>query len=236
MAEHRWSETQLGAFQTELTRFNLLSDYTNAVRRVVLANIETWRTIAEAKTPSMSLPQGGGYVPQREWAWQPRVWWYDNSIQLYYAGRNAIDQVDVPAGRVSRGHYYRNLRDLPLDNDTAQLIEQANWWGANSAYVSFAQTAVNQAVIACALERRRVAHGAYPETLDQLLPDYLGSIPPDVIRGRPMYYERTDKGSYLLRGAGPNGVIDQGKTPSDDWLWSFPAGTNTPPSAMSGRK
>src|SRR5262245_6441301 len=104
----RWSEPQLAAFQTELTRFNLLSDYTNAVRRVVLASLETWRAIAETKTPSVRLPQGGVYVPQREWAWQPQVWWYDNAIQLYYAGQNAIDRVDVTAGRVSRSHNYRN--------------------------------------------------------------------------------------------------------------------------------
>ena len=216
-------------------RFNLLSDYTNAIRRVVLAHIATWRAIAEAKT-SVSVLQGGGpYAPQREWAWQPRVWWYDSSIQLYHAGRTAIDRVDVAAGRVGDSHYHRNLQDLPLDNDTAQLTEQANWWGANPALVSFAQTSVNQAVIACALERYRLAHGTYPETLDLLLPVYLGSIPRDIVRGRPMNYERTEEDGYVLRGAGANGIIDQGKPSSDDWLWSFPAATNTPPAAMSRR-
>jgi hypothetical protein len=97
--------------------------------------------------------------------------------------------------------------------------------------VSFAQTAVNQAIIACALERYRLAHSDFPESLDQLLPAYLANIPPDIIRGRPVTFQYIDKNSYILRGAGANGIIDQSKAPSDDWLWAFPGSTNAAPGA-----
>src|SRR5262249_15287810 len=51
IVEQRWTEAQLAAFQNELSRFNLLADHTNAVRRVVLANIEIWRGIPDGGSP-----------------------------------------------------------------------------------------------------------------------------------------------------------------------------------------
>jgi hypothetical protein len=227
MVEHRWSESQLRDFQRELAQFHLLSDHTNAIRRVVLAHIETWRAIPDAKTPVRGVPQAGGaYVQRDEWAWQPRTWWYDNCIQLYEAGRNAVERVDVAVGLMTADFNWGDLRGLPLDGVANQLFQQGPWWGTSPTLVSFAQTAVNQAIIACALERYRLARGDYPETLEQLRPDYLDRIPSDIVRGRPIVYQRIEKESYILRGAGANGIIDSAKAPSDDWLWAFPSPTN----------
>jgi ABC-type Na+ efflux pump permease subunit len=237
LAEHRWNGPQLAAFQENLARFDLLSDHTNAVRRAVLANIEIWRAIPDARTARVSVPtSGGGYMYDPAWQMQPRAWWFDSCIQLYRAGQNTVARVDVAAGRVTDDFNWSDLNGLPLDNSSSQLFQQTIGWGANPTLVSFAQTAANQAVIACALERYRLAHGAFPETLEQLLPDWLGSIPRDISRGRPMFYHREDKDNYALRGAGQNGIIDQGKVPSDDWLWSFTAPTNAPPALGTKRK
>jgi len=52
-----------------------------------------------------------------------------------------------------------------------------------------------------------------------------------------MFYQRDDKDSYVLRGAGQNGTIDQGTVPADDWLWSFTAPkTNALPTGATTRK
>jgi hypothetical protein len=52
-----------------------------------------------------------------------------------------------------------------------------------------------------------------------------------------MFYQREDKDSYVLRGAGQNGIIDAGTAPSDDWLWSFTAPkTNALPAPAIQRK
>jgi hypothetical protein len=69
--------------------------------------------------------------------------------------------------------------------------------------------------------------------LDQLQPAYLQSIPGDLSRGRVMFYQRDESGSYSLRGAGNNGAIDAGTNPSDDWLWAFTTPTNRPPPVRS---
>ena len=53
---------------------------------------------------------------------------------------------------------------------------------------AYNQTLVNEALIACALERYRLAQGRYPETLDALIPQFAEKIPNDVIGGAPLKY------------------------------------------------
>src|SRR5207245_1093125 len=53
-----------------------------------------------------------------------------------------------------------------------------------------AQTAASQALLACALERYRLAHGQSPESLAQLTPQFLSQLPNDVLTGRPYKYQR----------------------------------------------
>src|SRR5215470_5948131 len=47
--------------------------------------------------------------------------------------------------------------------------------------VARTQTMVNEATVACALERYRAAHGDLPETLEILVPDYIKKLPTDLI-------------------------------------------------------
>lgn len=238
LAKQRWPEAQLRMFQNELARFDLLSDHTNTIHRVVLAYLETWRALPEAKPGGESTAPGGSpQSPQLELDWLPRVWRYDACIQLHQAGQNAMARVDFANGRVSDELDWRDLEGLQLDGVATQLFQQGSWFGNNPELVSVAQTFVNQAVIACALERYRLARGDYPESLESLRPTYLNSIPRESSRGRPMFYQRDAKAGYELRGVGPNGIIDQGKLPSDDLLWSFtPPATNAPPAKAANRK
>jgi hypothetical protein len=70
------------------------------------------------------------------------------------------------------------------------------------------------------LERYRVAHSAYPEILDALVPQYLDKIPLDLIGGQPLHYRRTNEGKFLLYSIGWNEKDDGGKPGSDDdWVW-----------------
>lgn len=227
LSQHAWTEPQLAAFQHELAGFNLLADYTNAVRRLVLAHIEFWRAIPNSTSSVMALPAAeGGYLREPAWQLQPRAWWYESCIQLHRAGRNAIEQVDVAAGRIQPAMNWSDLAGLPLDSPSRELLQSSSWWGPNPASVAFAQTSVNQATVACALERFRLRNNVYPATLEQLVPAFLDRVPRDAISGRPMIYQPVGEGRFILRGVGPNGTDDRKNTPSDDWLWTY--STNTP--------
>jgi hypothetical protein len=103
----------------------------------------------------------------------------------------------------------------------------------------FAQTCVNQAGLACALEHYRSTHDQYPETLEALIPHYVQQLPIDVINGSPLKYRRLEKDRFVLYSVGLNGTDDGGK-PSPrgawqagtdsmpdieklDWVWTYPA-------------
>jgi hypothetical protein len=225
--QHAWTEPQLAAFQHELAGFNLLADYTNAVRRVVLAHIEVWRAIPDSPNPQKALLALSGYnLSEPVWQMQPRAWWFDSCIQLESAGRRTIAQVDLGSGRIQPENNWSELSGLPLDFTSMELLQQSLWWGASPASVAFAQTSVNQAVLACALERFRLLNGVYPESLDKLLPAFLDRVPHDAISGWRMIYQPGGPSSFILRGVGPNGTDDRKNPTSDDWLWTYP--TNTP--------
>ena len=92
------------------------------------------------------------------------------------------------------------------------------------------QTCANQAAIACALERYRLAHGQYPEKLEALTPQFMSRLPNDVIGGQPYKYRRNDDGRFVLYSVGWNEKDDggvPGKTLFDqtegDWVWEYPA-------------
>ena len=130
--EHRWSSGQLADFQNRLAAFNLLIDHTNAIRRAVLANIASWQAVTEGKsrgTEAMQMHLAGGSLDDYGSAWnlQPRAWWLD-IIQLYRAGENAIQNVDVPGAHVRFGWNNEDIDGLPLDDATSRLLEQ-NYWG-----------------------------------------------------------------------------------------------------------
>ena len=92
------------------------------------------------------------------------------------------------------------------------------------------QTCANQAALACALERYRLANGQFPETLDALTPQFISRPPNDVITGQPYKYRRTEDGQFILYSVGWNEKDDggvPGKTLFDktqgDWVWDYPA-------------
>jgi hypothetical protein len=89
------------------------------------------------------------------------------------------------------------------------------------------QTTINQARIACGLERYYLARREYPKELAALVPEYLSALQGDLIDGQPMRYERTSATAYRLWSIGVDGKDDGGK-PSDrkkyevgDWVWGM---------------
>jgi hypothetical protein len=90
------------------------------------------------------------------------------------------------------------------------------------------QNFVNQALVACGLERYHIAHNQYPESLAALVPQFLEKLPPDVINGGDLKYRRTDN-SFVLYSIGWNEKDDGGTAAlnkdgstdweNGDWVW-----------------
>jgi hypothetical protein len=95
------------------------------------------------------------------------------------------------------------------------------------------QESVDLARVACALERYRLAHDEYPESLDVLVPRFIAKLPHDIINGQPLHYRRTADGQFVLYSIGWNekddggivGLRDSGSVDitKGDWVWRYPA-------------
>jgi ABC-type transport system involved in multi-copper enzyme maturation permease subunit len=235
LSHHAWNEPQLAAFQHELSGFNLLADYTNAVRRVVLAHIEVWREFPDRAHSKLPVPEAyGTYLRDPVWRLQPRAWWLESCMQLHSISHDLLEQVDVGAGRVQRDLNWQDLNGLPVDSPSRDLLQPPLWWNSNPASVAFTQTAVNQATLACALERFRLAHRVYPDTLDPLVPVLLARIPHDAVSGRPIIYQALGQDHFILRGVGPDGLDSRKNPASDDWLWAYSTNALSAPQPSSG--
>ncbi len=97
------------------------------------------------------------------------------------------------------------------------------------------QSSLDMTRVACALERYRLANGAFPEELRNLVPTFATDLPHDVINGEPLHYRRQTTNTFLLYSVGWDGKDDGGvgamrmqaaseKTPQPsaapaDWVW-----------------
>jgi hypothetical protein len=102
------------------------------------------------------------------------------------------------------------------------------------------QTVRNIVITAIALKRYELRNHQLPNTLDELVPEFLKSVPTDYMDGQPLRYRRNADGTFLLYSVGENGKDDGGNPAlkeytessnyydwqnSDalDWLWPQPA-------------
>jgi hypothetical protein len=76
------------------------------------------------------------------------------------------------------------------------------------------QSGLDETRTALALERCRLAHGEYPETLDALVPEFLKAVPLDVMTNKPLSYRRISPNDFLLWSVGWD-VVDDGGKPLD---------------------
>jgi type II secretory pathway pseudopilin PulG len=99
---------------------------------------------------------------------------------------------------------------------------------------ALAQSEADLAMVACALERYRLAQGQYPGELNALIPRFAAALPHDIINGQPLKYSRTDNGRFILYSVGWNEKDDGGvvaatrdnpqrqDTQQGDWVWQYP--------------
>jgi hypothetical protein len=99
-----------------------------------------------------------------------------------------------------------------------------------SLKTAFAQSAADTAAVSCALERYRLAHGQFPGSLDNLVPDFIAALPHDLINGKPLAYRLEADGKYSLYSVGWNerddgGLVEHNRSgevdqKEGDWVWT----------------
>ena len=224
-----WREPQLAALQEQLKKINFVSD----LRQYFLTRPAAVSHHYENITPSDLGDSVLGRSEDETNAWAklksslvgqliPRGWVCQNMVQLangYQAFSEStdssgqmmfpkkVDDAGIMAGSHASPYHFLAIRSMPR-------------YSKNFRGSAKVQTEVHEALIACALERYRLARNSYPETLDALVPQFLDKIPADLIGGQPLHYRRAEDGKFLLYSVGWNETDDGGKPHSeDDWVW-----------------
>lgn len=242
LAERLWPEPQLAACQTQLQRLEVLGfvrESLCAERAGVGFMLEHWPADKLAKALAGSNSKRSWLDPEALLLWlTPRGWLLQNEVALNRLEQGFIEAIE-PQGR------WVNPRRCQEATRTRDGIGQARGpytWFAGVAAPNLGravraaaqnQSSLRQALIACALERFRLAMGGYPESLDVLVPRFLEAVPPDVIVGAALQYRRQADASYLLYSVGWNQQDDGGREATDakgtrqpesgDWVWNLKA-------------
>jgi hypothetical protein len=250
LAFHAWNNAQLADLQTELAQMNFLSDFQHDLRGEAIGiaipsfdNLKSHRPVYISELNARNQSDESKLKASDKF----RGVWSDGWIDLMKA--QAVN-VDLNAVRFVDPKVQMVFPKM-VDQFAAEIAEQQNGWNGHTlwnilsdeaagpisnAVLQFSeiQVWVDEARIACALERYRLAHGVYPALLDALAPACIDELPHDVMNGQPYHYQLRPDGTFLLYSVGWNQTDDGGKvvykkdSPTQidyhqgDWVWPTP--------------
>lgn len=225
---HAWDEPQLVALQAQLKSVDILPPVEQAFRLEGLGEIETLDKTFVGKLFDI---QGRPSALERlESHFIPRGWIYQNMVVIARTRWDAGSWTDIVHERLLPEKINAAAVELaaipahsPYSFIAAELTPHLRRAYERSAVT---QTKVDQAMIACALERYRLVHNEYPQDLVALVPQFLTAVPHDVIGGRPPIYHRNADGTFLLYSIGWSGRDGGGvggkSEEQGDWVWPEP--------------
>jgi hypothetical protein len=230
-----WREPQLAALEDQLKTTDVIAPVHESLHMEAVSGCETLRSMPPGRLFELF------FADSRKNSWEefkqrwaprlvPRGWIYQNTV---------IDAQRVPKVDTWFDPDNRSINPKKVDADEAAQSAISPRLPYSFIVVGFMpnilkvcqrtaliQTKVQQALLACALERYHLARGLYPETLDDLVPQFIAEIPRDVIGGQPPHYRGAADGTYLLYSIGWSGG-DCGGVPGKsnaegDWVWPEP--------------
>jgi hypothetical protein len=254
LIDHRWSDEQLARFQDVLSR----RDYAPGLVRAIecernIAGYELERILADRFGRLQQLDTlGGNNSPSEAEEYSsaisflmPDGWFRQNQAQLMLSYQSLLDTARAAMKPTPRAQALKEAQ--ALDEVADRFLIQASTpttprnflvrrllpsLGKASQAAHRAITVAQMGAVACALERHHRAHGRYPESLLDLRPATLKSLPDDWMSGQPFHYRRTEDGRFELWSVGPDGKDDGGiyrtrnrknNSISEDRDWPWPS-------------
>jgi hypothetical protein len=265
LAEHRWSEEQLVTLDAELAKLDFLADYELSQRSELAFFPKALEYRRHTRNPeeifyfseydnNQTHPPGVALAVfvfrhcPGGWFYQNQLRYYQFALQNYVPMLDASRQLASPASakRASDAQLKEVAHLSPYNFIEDKLLfppPPFDYLVRSGLAEKFAraQSSVDLARTAMALERYRLAHGEYPQSLDALAPQFIDKLPHDIINGQPLHYRRDPPsqssgaagGQFVLYSVGWNetddggtfGLTKNGAVDPDtgDWVWRYPA-------------
>jgi hypothetical protein len=248
---HAWNDAQLADLEGQLAQGDFLAHYQLAIRGEACLTISNYdrlkpnrrRLVSELHSRSETVPPS----PSEQHDFLPFVWpngWIDQvKVRAANFDLTAVRFVDIgqrvvlpKAADQFVAEIERNQQRNGNPFSIWAILSGAATGPINNALQKFSgmQVWVDETRIACALERYRLAHEAYPQTLEELVPACIDALPHDIMNGEAYHYRLNADGTFLLYSVGWNQADDGGKvvmktdspTSRDDsqgdWVWPTP--------------
>jgi hypothetical protein len=238
-----WSDAQLAALDAAWSRVELLRRMETGFvieRAWVVACYAHSRTNASGRSGLLGAPSGGARQFLNKKIYGP-VWqssWSKTDELRYLQAMQGVGET-IRAGPTNRS-WQRMRAQLDagsmasitnmsaLDRFRYPMAQMAipNWHKALGSLLK-QEARLQMARAAIAIERHRLRYGRAPESLGQLVPEFLSAPPLDYMNGQSLCYALQPDGSFTLHSVGENGHDDGGM--ADDLVWPRPS--REPPSA-----
>jgi hypothetical protein len=234
LVRHAWNDAQLVDLENELAKIDFLSQFQFTLRgEIITVTIPDFSYIKGTMTKERLGLLVYGLFPGG---------WFDlhNSklINFLFSDLKSIDprsrRVFPEVNRETEDETDR-MQAMPWRFAPWNLFFMISASTFTRLTIKFAEEQVftDEIRIACALERYRLAHGVYPESLDALAPAYIDVLPHDVMNGEPYHYQLRPDGTFLIYSVGWNQKDEGGKVvyqdgsfqidyTQGDWVWPTP--------------
>jgi len=237
--EQRWNEAQLASLQAGLSGVDLLTDWQRSWTAESVYTRGNMQKMAAAplwpRPHYFGDPKSGRLADYLFPIFVPRGWIQQNQIRAEQQHRaqwiDIIDPVqhtlDARASERATAQWTQAPRRPYTFLARLIITDDADW----NSRVAHTQSSLDQARVACALERHHLARHAYPERLQDLLPAFTAQLPGDLSNhGQPLQYRKGVLG-YRLYALGWDGLDQGGQVALDtqkpprhnlkqgDWMW-----------------
>jgi hypothetical protein len=231
-----WEDAALREFQKEFS-IQIFTDYQRAVREEAVSVTDFWERFS---LPDEKLLKRLGFFPinARTARFYPSGWKYLNQAGLLnLTDHTLLPMVDPKTHRVfpsKSTNLAQAIREnhVSIDPVSNMMVPwQVQMFGDAIVTTAHAQASLDEAAIACALERWRETRGNLPAKLELLIPEFIEHVPVDPISGGAYNYHLLPNGGFALYSIGWNEQDDGGEPRAEtphgveqdlrrgDWVW-----------------
>ena len=232
MGDHLWSETQLAEVQKQSATLDVEAEFIRVFKAAsAVGHLNTEQILQDrrryARSWDNALPGiNGKELFELYLRFAPSGWLYQNELVQHRRLDGFVASLEkfgttgvfapIPYRPADQTKLYELLVDFP-----------GGFWTNILNQIPLAHAHLNLAEVACALERFHLAHGAYPQTLGELAPQFIARLPNDFMDGQPLRYRRLDDHRFKLYSVALDLKDDGGTFPASadgatgDWVWEI---------------